>query len=523
MTDIAHTFFHGVTTSGKTYMAYWMAEQGVMSGKIKFCDVWRTDLARLEEFLTLAYPAEVNSKNYKLYTKFKPVDWIEQTEIHLYVPICEGMTKSNETNPFPLQFPNDDRIKTIPFTVPCDDLTEGAVQILYGSSDADAAYQKYGDITYKGITFPQLMKRLSSSRFEKINLKARGLGGQIGAVKFSGSGSYATTTALLEKLNAFTNEGILGDSKMSTSLPAIFKRNKEWQNQKAVVGLYVGHIKDMRLRIFALISFITYMARFTDLVKNKVDFKNVVYLNELSVLAPKQSLKSYRDVHHAITAFMTNWVPQARHSNIEIHADTQSVHSVDPLILSQFKRQYLTRYSVSDTKALELFSTIFDIEAKSLKNVWAYWDKTNKYRFLLAGAYPQTYREPSGRMTIGFELPRPKLSFDGKVDFGEFELHDFTEYWHDYRAIVGTQFEELRTQIKEEITKAKEKKKKDSMTQQEAATQAMKVLGYDKMEIDNISKKQRDELTMQVKDKAEEIYGDMVSIPSTKRALGIWK
>ena len=141
----------------------------------------------------------------------------------------------------------------------------------------------------------------------------------------------------------------------------------------------------------------------------------------------------------------------------------------------------------------------------------------------MAGAYPQPYRETSGRMTIGFELPRPKLSYDGKTPLTSFELEDYSQYWQDYKAIIGQQFSELREEIKEEMKKAKEKKKKDNMTQQDAARQAMTVLGYDIREVDNLSKKQKDELVMQVKDKAEEIYEEAVSIPSVKRALGLWK
>jgi len=37
---ITHTSFEGVTTSGKTYLAFWFAELGVMMNLIKFCHLW---------------------------------------------------------------------------------------------------------------------------------------------------------------------------------------------------------------------------------------------------------------------------------------------------------------------------------------------------------------------------------------------------------------------------------------------------------------------------------------------------
>lgn len=525
LTKIAHTFFHGSTTTGKTYLAYWLAEHGVMEGKIKFCDLWRTDLDRLEEFLALALPHKMSPKIYRNYKTYKPIDWLRETEVHLYVPMTAGMMKQDsEENPFPLKFPNNDRVKTFLFTVPCDDLTSGAIQILYGAADADAAFQKYEDINYKNITFPQLMHRLSKSRFQKVNLRARGLGDSIGAVKFSGSGAYATTTSLLEKLNAFVNEGLMGNSSMDTSLPAIFKRNREWRQQKSIVGLYLGHIKDPRLRIFALISFIDYQKRFTGSLKNKVDFKVVNYINELSILCPRQSGKAYRDVHTAVTAFMTNWVPQARHSNIEIWADTQTFQSIDSTVLSQFTTKYLTRYDLSDIKAMETFSTIFDIELKSLKNVWADWQKRGLHRFFRAGVYNQLYNEASGKLTTGFELPRPKLSFDGKVSLSEFDLESFAYLWDDYKDVVAKEFEELKAQIKDDIERAKKQKAKDSMTQQGAARKAIDILGYDPTQVASIkNKNQLDETLKQIQDKAEEVLETEVSMASVKRAVGLWK
>jgi len=523
---ISHTLFDGATTTGKTYKAFWDAEFGVMEGDIKFCHLWIQDIDRLEEALSLALPADMKRySNPNIWDKYTPKDWVNETEIHLYIPITahiKNVPAELRTILKPFQFPNNDRVKVFFYDLPCDRLGERAVQILFGARDSAISFQEYIGVVKNAMQFAELKWRLSKTRFTNIDTNAKGFGNTISAVKFHGSSAYPAISSLLNRLNAFTDEGILNTSSSKYSLPKLFRENHEFQNQKAIVLLYSGFIKQEYLRVFNLVSFIEFQWQAMSSIKHKIDFKVVDYINEAGVLFPKQKDKFYKGVHQALTSFARWLIPQSRHAYIELWMDTQNYDYLDEGIRSQFIKNYVTRYT--DDSGIERFASILSIDKSALRRVWNEWGEKKIYRFFDTSLPINTWEDENGKLQLGFELPRPRLSYDGKVSLTTFPLQDFQNVWLAYQKMMRDGEAKTIETIKRERERAKMLKKLEAQPTGISMCKAiMDEDGVDPAVVKTMDKQAKDGLIQKIQDRVKEKFNETVTLATVKRALGIWK
>lgn len=485
----------------------------------------KPDIDRLEEAIAMCFPAGINERNRDIWDKHSPREWIEKTEIHLYIPISAhigDIPKELRGSLKPFMFPNNDRIKIFFYDIPCDRLGKNAVQILYGARDATTAYQEYLGVIKKGISFPELKYRLSKTRFRAIDLSARGFGNTIDAIKFHGSASFPAISSFLNRLNAFTDEGILNTSESKHSLPKVFARNKEWEKQNAIVLLYSGFINEEYLRIFNLVNFIETQWKFMSAVKHKINFKSVDYINEAGVLFPRQKDKYYRGVHQALTSFAKWLIPQSRHAFIELWLDSQHFDMLDESIRTQIRKNLVTRYH--DDNAIERFSSILSVEKNLLRRTWNEWSEKGIYRFFDTSLPVNVWEDAQNKLQLGFELPRPKLSFDGKISFKEFDdCEDFRGVCKDYQLMLSEGEKFMIKRIKDERAKAKKAKEKEDMTHIRATKAIVAKLGVD---LDDVKKMDRDSLNGLIDRIRHEVaneHGIEVSAYTVKRALNLWR
>lgn len=527
---ISHSSFEGITTSGKTYLVHWFAEYGILEKFIKFSHLWIPDMDRLEEALTFSISTDIDMNNLNAWEKYDPKDWLKSTKVHLYIPISAHISDvpkelSRKIKPF--HFPNNDRVEVFFYDIPCDSLGKHSFQILYGGRDASRAYDEYSTAVRKGITFSDLKYKLSRTRFQPISLTSKGFGNTIEAVKFHGSSAFPAISSLLNRLNTFTDEGILNSSRSPYSLPKIFRKNGEWKDQKSIVLLYTGFLKDEYMKIFCLVNFIETQMEIMSAIKHRIGFKAVNYINEAGVLFPKQRDKYYRGVHQALTSFARWFMPQSRHTKIEVWMDYQHFDMVDDNVTNQIQNRYITRFH--DDIGIEKMASMFSIGKDTLRRIWNEWYEEKKYRFFISTMIPPiTWNDSKGKAQLGFELPRPKLSYDGKISFVKFidlgdNLTDFKFIWDAYKEMLSESELKIIERIKDERKKAKAEREKRKLTQSKACSDTIFKLNINP---DDIKKMEKDELSGlidRIKEQVSVDYEIEVSTPSVKRALGLWK
>jgi len=463
--------------------------------------------------------------NPRVWDKYTPLDWIDKTEIHLYIPITShigNVPAELRSIMKPFQFPDNDRIKVFFYDLPCDKLGERAIQVLYGSRNSEDAYREYIGVRRNGMTFSELKHKLSKTRFKMVDLQARGLDNTINAVKFHGSSSFPTISSFLNRLNSFTDEGLLNSSTSPYSLPRVFRENGEWKNQKAIVLLYSGFIQQEYIRVFNLVSFIEFQWQAMSGLRDRINFKVVDYLNELSVLFPKQKDKFYRGVHQALTNFGRWLIPQSRHSNIELWADFQHFDSVDEFIRSQFSKNYVTRYT--DDLGIERCASIMKINKGSLRRVMDDWGEKGIHRFFDMRLPVNTWEDDNNKKQIGCELPRPKLSCDEKVSLRTFEpTKDFRYVWEEYKTTVEGHEAKVIAKIKEERARAKKARLEEAkQSGQKLCEAVVKDLGINVDALKGMDKATKDGTVKRVMEEVLAKFNITVSPATAKRALRLW-
>ncbi len=403
---VNHTFIFGASTTGKTYFINWAEEYALIKGyaKIFLLNCYEKDM--LEEALTFMFP-NVNSDDLrkmktnegKFGLKFpKP----QPFNVKVYVPISE-----NAPDNLPENF--------VPFSIPVYDFDEKLLQILYGTNDITKIKSIYDTeiAKYHNIGYADLKNRLRKYRHSSYFISKGFMGADV--VVFGGKGARKTIDGFFNRLNLFNNLGILSSGDFEYNLKNYLRQ--ELKDQKTIVVLYTGFLKNRQAQYFAMAYFMKclYDLMVEEGMMHDLNYKLILEMEEIRFLFPQNKSQGYRDIHSGMSDLANYFFNKGRHGNLELWMICHSPYHIDPTMMTDVKtkivtcfpekkdREWLAQYFKTGWKGSDLIDDVMDFfEKRILKR---------DYRFLIIGEKAENV---IGVRDFGFFLPRPRLSFYGK-------------------------------------------------------------------------------------------------------------
>lgn len=397
--EITHTLFIGASTSGKNYLAFWMAEFGLAKKQIKLWYPWVIDWQHLEEVCALMYPSRKPINNFKL-SKHRPVPGFPQYPIRIYIPVSEKAPKEI--------FPG----LIVPFTVSIDNLNEECLQLICGTTDCSAQYSEYKQMSKSGTSWPQLKLNFLKAN-KQLYTEEKGFVKEKWTMPFKAQ--HTVIQGLMRRLGAVDQEGILAHKNFPFALEKFMEQ--EIKDRETIPVLYLGGIKNENLRRLIFLYFLETMR--SALERNggeRFKYKHCIYINELETLVSPTNDKEASPVDMVINKYMLKLISVGRHVNIEIWSDCKSPNLVDVKVLKLFHNSYITKIDdLKDIRRIGELSHGFN-EQRLKKYVSHLNNMTRKaYRFIDMNRQIPDWRH-GRKLNFGYELFQPRVTMDDKVN-----------------------------------------------------------------------------------------------------------
>lgn len=392
---VSHTIFIGTAGSGKNFTSYNFLEEGIYNGWIKLWNLWIPDFQHLQEAMTFMFPSKSHLNAFSN-SKLKPAKF----PVRIYIPISQNM---------PRYLPQG---LCVPFTVSMDELTDDCIKILCANKSMDYAgyLSEFRSLVRKGMTLPDLKTAMLEARSGKL-LKELGFNDEHWTQ--SHKSSHGLQEYLMGRLKVLDKEGVIANRKFPYALENFLKR--EIFDKNTIVILYLGAIRNESLRNFIYLYFLETLRKSLERYGgDKLNFKNVIFHNELETLCKPTSGKDSTPVDMVVNDYLKRMASVGRHINLEVWGDCKSTDFVDDSILTIFKNEYFLR--VDNRKEIRRLGDRADsFGDKELHRYIIHIRRMNAYRFIdLHSEMPRWFR--GDFIQLGHELIRPRICMDGKVD-----------------------------------------------------------------------------------------------------------
>lgn len=415
--DCQHSLLIGASASGKNHLAFYMLEEALKKRYAKlyyFCWDWQ----HLQEVMTLLFSAKKDPKLYRR-TSVKPNKGNLQFPMRIYLPISENMPHHIFEG------------LNVPFTVSIDNLPLECIQIMCGNTNCSPQWDEYKSIVKKGMTLPDLKKEFLLHRSADA-LKEEGFFGNEWTV--SHASNATVQQGLIRRLATLDKEGIVANQDYRFALEKLME--KEIKDPDTICVLYLGAVNNPVIRKFCYIYFYeTLRAKLEQNNAEKFDYKNIFYHNEIESWVMPTNNKNSTDSDMVINQYLMNRASTGRHINLEIWADLKSMDLIDTGVLSLFVNKFVTRLdSWNDQRKIgEMASRFGEKQFRMYVHHLTYRKNHKKiYRFVDLGGDMPMWIDRNQR-EMGFELARPRITFDGKIDMK----------YNEFSYIFGKKVEEV--------------------------------------------------------------------------------
>lgn len=443
--DAQHELWIGDSHSGKDYHLFWECEWGIKKGWIKLYHLWCQKWSHLREALTFMFPSDLPKE------QFPKTEQPTFFNVRIYVPISQHMPK---------ELP---RGLVVPFTVSTDNLSKEVIHCLVGYKDPQQIYGEYQKLIKEGMNFSQLKRAIWHDSRKDIIVEKGYMDKLWVSVHRS---NVSTISGLSRRLSSLNKEGILADMRYIYSLEKLLQR--EVKDQKTIVILYTGFIKNTDLRRMVMIYFTDVLQqtlqKYTANKKGKF-FKHKIFFNEWETLAKPKEDKDATVMDMIMGEYLKRLVSDVRHVWGEVAIDVKGLENIDQRVRGKIPNRYVTR--VFDEKELQRITANTTYKPNRLLQIFRKWKDKGYYRFLdIFSDLPMWKRK--GNAEEGYELPRPRLCKDGKADmehnsFKFMDGNNMKEYYEFFNVkdIQEEHAEYVNRAERKWIKEIKEKKQKE--------------------------------------------------------------